>query len=177
VLDFSAAKISLPDAVRIVEEIPGVEEVDVEESRLGNVIVPCQVFPLSAGGGRAVVIRGSVVKGMVERLEEMLGEASLSALLYYSGYDYGLSAYEDQKKFLPSGDVSLAVETAAKVGSVMGFGFFKVISLDPEKKRAIVRLERSFECEAARERGLKGKKTAVIISKITNNPFNPIRNI
>ncbi len=157
--DISSATIGPGGVAKMLEEEEDVETAVVSPSLFENAAMPCWWFPVMVGDERAIVVRETVVEKMGENMERMFGSPAWAALLYHSGHEFGRASYKDlMRRLAPNMARSNAImEMAELLGSRLGFGLIKVVYMDLDVKRFIVRVKRMFECEVARKRGIKGK--------------------
>lgn len=162
IADMSSATASPERVARRIEEEEDVKTTVASPSLFENAATPCWWFPVMVGDERAIVVRETVVEKMSENMERMFGSSAWAALLYHSGHEYGRAAYRDHVGRLAQGlaKPNVIIELAELLGSSFGFGLIKIVYMDLEAKRFVVRVERMFECELARKRGIKGKKTS-----------------
>ena len=159
IADMSSATASPEEVARRIEEEEDVKATVVSPSLFENAATPCWWFPVIVGDERAIIVRETVVEKMGENMERMFGSSAWAALLYHSGHEFGRAAYRDHVGRLAHGVVkpNAIIELAELLGSSFGFGLIKIIYMDLEAKRFIVRVEKMFECELAGKRGIKGK--------------------
>jgi predicted hydrocarbon binding protein len=102
-------------------------------------------------GERAIIYRETVYKGMILGLRKQLGAAG-EALLYHIGLNVGKSVWMSLKN-LTIGKIELLPQYLKYWMLLMGASVVKEVVINMEKKRAVVRVENSYECELGRGAG------------------------
>jgi predicted hydrocarbon binding protein len=102
-------------------------------------------------GERAIIFRETTYKGLILGLRKQLGAAG-EALLYHIGVNNGKGTW-DALKNLTGGKVELLPQYLKYWMFLIGVSVVKEIVINMEKKRAVVRVENSYECVLGRGAG------------------------
>lgn len=148
-IDFTDASVQPEEVAERIRKLDYVDSVKViPPNEKGFVADNCS-FPLRVDGDRAIVLRESLYKSFLVDIRERFGTGG-SVFLYYVGYDLGLKAISSHMKFTHSFDTETLIHTAKTFTACMGWAIGEVPVLDMQKKTAVVRLYKSFECELAK---------------------------
>jgi predicted hydrocarbon binding protein len=128
-----------------------VKQVVFYGKQLPNMIVDEKHFPLIVMGERAIIFRETTYKGLILGLRKQLGAAG-EALLYHIGLNNGKGTWNALKNLI-GGKVELLPQYLKYWMFVVGASVVKEVVINMEKKRAVVRVENSYECELGRGAG------------------------
>ena len=144
---------SLEDRLRRME---GVTSVRVEKAGAGGA-GSLGIFPIMAGGVRAVILREDIAAGLMEGIVGKLGDSTWFVLLYHIGREYGRAAYK--RHVLMSGSTVSAeklLRLAEAMFRVLGYGILEQ-EVDVDSGIAIARIKESFECRILGAMGRRGR--------------------
>ena len=102
-------------------------------------------LPLTVFGERAIILRKPLYAAFVKNLYEKLGWGA-RAFLYYVGLEMGRNAYRDLKRLF-GGDRVRLLKIAEALFIQAGFGILKIVDIDFDEMKAVIRIYHSFECE------------------------------
>ena len=150
--DFSRAKEGPGEIEGKLAGIPGVKEVRRLKITLEDFLLGEVHFPLLFGKERAVVIRTGIAKRLYPSMERMLGSGWYS-LLYHVGFSCGRAILEEMKEMSGREDPSLLLDLCIRSMKASGLCLVSFPDLDLEAGRALAWVDRSAECELAKELG------------------------
>ncbi|MCD6369331.1 MAG: hypothetical protein J7L38_06010 [Thermoproteales archaeon] len=135
------------EASRLVSElgkIPMVVDVEYDKPLFDGVAVDARSFPLTLMGERIVITRKVIYKDLFKKGWEKIG-SSYGALLYLIGFEIGRDAFRNHYRI--TGDRKMAFELNKKLFQLVGYGILEDVEINDHRRRAIVRIHGSFECE------------------------------
>ena len=144
VVDFTNKSVSPEQVSNSLSLQTVVKDVSFYGKQLPNLIVDEKHFPIVLMGERAILFRETTYKGLILGLRQQLGPAG-EALLYHIGLNNGKGTWAALKK-LTTGNVDLLPNYLRYWMLVVGASLVKEVSINLEKKRAVVRVENSYEC-------------------------------
>jgi predicted hydrocarbon binding protein len=151
VVDFTGKRVSPEQVAKSLNLETVVKQVVFYGKQLPNMIVDEKHFPLIVMGERAIIFRESTYKGLILGLRKQLGAAG-EALLYHIGLNNGKGTWAALKNLI-GGKVELLPQYLKYWMFLVGASVVKEVVINMEKKRAVVRVENSYECELGRGAG------------------------
>ena len=144
VVDFTNKSVSPEQVGKSLSLQTVVKDVSFYGKQLPNMIIDEKHFPLLVMGARAVIFREDAYKSLILGLRQQLGSAG-EALLYHIGLNIGKGVWAALKN-LSGGNMELLNKYLKYWMLTLGASLVEEVSINLEKKRAVVRVENNYEC-------------------------------
>ena len=108
-------------------------------------------FPTLLGSERVIVVRSTVLKAMIRRVNAIFGAESEPAhvILHQIGEAGGISEFESIKQFTGVDFIRKNVARAFNLYTALGYGVSNVTALDFDRKTAEIHVREGFECASS----------------------------